>query len=245
MNVKDIVDIQLGIDFNCSASQVRSEKNIFTEYKKLPQRRMFKDEEEMFLKIACIHGKLLVTGKPQIIARFKNEYEKCDGAWFFEQPNFRKMDKILNEFGYQIRDAHPFFIACDITPNPKSPYNILWYRDDEIEQFRGDKRFDEAFAFDKDAPDKIGVCLTHNGHILGMAGASQDSDLMWQIGINVTDYGKGLKVGTTLVTLLKNELLKNNIAPFYGTAMSHIRSQQVAVRSGFIPMWAEMSTKKL
>lgn len=67
MDIKEIVDRQLGIDFNCSIDDVKNQRNIFTEYKRLPQRRMFKDEEEMFLKIACVHGKLLISGKPEII----------------------------------------------------------------------------------------------------------------------------------------------------------------------------------
>lgn len=245
MNIKEIVDKQLSIDFNCSLEEIQSTKNIFTEYEKKTQRRKFKDTEEMFLKVACFHGKLLVTGKLQIIEWFKSEYEKFDGAWFSEYSNLRKIDLKLNEFGYQISEVHPFYIATDITPISKFSYKIVWYFDSDIEKFRGDKRFEEAFAFDKDAPDKIGVSLLYNEKILGMAGASKDSDLMWQIGINVTESGRGLNVGTILVTLLKNKLLQNNIVPFYGTAMSHIRSQQVAQRSGFIPMWTELSTNNL
>lgn len=245
MKVIEIVDKQLSIDFNCSLNDIKSSKNIFTEYKKMPQRRKFKDSEEMFLKVACCHGKLLVSAKTSILEWFKSEYKEYNGAWFSEYSNVRKIDSKLHEFGYQISEIHPFFIATDITIVPKMPYEIRWYYDNEIENFRGDKRFEEAFAFDTDAPDKIGVSLVYNEKILGMAGASKDSDLMWQIGINVTEDGQGLHVGTILVSLLKNKLLQNGIVPFYGTAMSHIRSLQVAQRAGFIPMWTELSTKKV
>ena len=41
-----------------------------------------------------------------------------------------------------------------------------------------------------------------------MAGASGDSPTMWQIGINVAPGEEGAGIGTMLVTLLKNEILR-------------------------------------
>ena len=81
--------------------------------------------------------------------------------------------------------------------------------------------------------------------ILGMAGASCDSDTMWQIGINVEDIERGNGIGTMLVALLKNEVLKRGKLPYYGTAMSHVASQRVALSAGFVPAWVELCTSKL
>ena len=71
-----------------------------------------------------------------------------------------------------------------------------------------------------------------------MAGASADSDTMWQIGINVEPGARRRGLATVLVSLLKDEILDRGILPYYGTAMSHIGSLRVAVGSGFIPAWA-------
>ena len=51
-------------------------------------------------------------------------------------------------------------------------------------------------------------------------------------------------VGSLLVGLLKNELLDRGILPFYGTSMSHIVSQKVALNAGFSPAWAELYCEK-
>lgn len=40
-----------------------------------------------------------------------------------------------------------------------------------------------------------------------MAGATSDSDMMWQIGINVMQGAEGLGIGSMLVEILKNEIL--------------------------------------
>ena len=49
-----------------------------------------------------------------------------------------------------------------------------------------------------------------------MAGASMDSPVMWQIGINVDSDTRAKGIGKMLVTLLKNEILGMNRLPYYG-----------------------------
>ena len=89
------------------------------------------------------------------------------------------------------------------------------------------------------------MAAVREGEILGMAGASADSPDMWQIGINVDTNARGCGIGTILVTLLKNEILKRGKLPYYGTAFSHLASQRVALSSGFEPMWAELITSQV
>ena len=80
---------------------------------------------------------------------------------------------------------------------------------------------------------------------MGMAGASCDSPAMWQIGIDVERNMRHHGVGKLLVSMLKSEIIRKGILPFYGTGMSHIGSQKVALGAGFIPAWAELITSKL
>ena len=119
-------------------------------------------------------------------------------------------------------------------------YEIKKYVGDEINQFRGDNRFDEAFLFADIPKDEIGIAAMKDGKMLGMAGATSDSDRMWQIGINVMAEAEGLGIGSMLVEILKNEILDLGRIPFYGTAVSHIVSQRVALHAGFYPAWAEL-----
>ena len=107
-------------------------------------------------------------------------------------------------------------------------------------QFKKDDRFEEAFAFDKNHPDVLAVAAFDGDNIMGIAGASADSKTMWQIGIDVLHEYRGRGIGTNLVTLLKNEILKRGKIPFYGTVESHIHSQNIAVNAGFFPAWAEL-----
>lgn len=236
---------QLAVDYCCSEADVSDGLNHFSRHSFLPGRRRFSEGKECFLKIAVINGKLLFTGAEGIVGWCRQRFEGDGGEWFFEAENLRSLDRRLCEDGYKIEMVHPFFIADTPSAVEAGAYELRWYGGDEIEQFRGDGRFNEAYAFCPDAPDVLGVAALQGGAILGMAGASCDSPLMWQIGINVEPAARRSGIGTLLVSLLKNEVLRRGKLPYYGTSMSHIASQRVALGAGFVPAWVELVTSKL
>ncbi|QAT60359.1 hypothetical protein EQM13_01615 [Acidilutibacter cellobiosedens] len=72
---------------------------------------------------------------------------------------------------------------------------------------------------------------------LAIAGASADSNLMWQIGIDVLPQFRNKGLVTSLVSNLAIMIMERGTIPYYGTASSNIASQSVAYRSGFTPTW--------
>ena len=146
----------------------------------------------------------------------------------------------LSKFGCHIGQAHPFYISTEKTEVDTKGYEIKRYVGEELEQFRGDDRFGEAFIFDDMPKDEIGIGAYKDGKILGMVGATSDSDRMGQIGFNVMPDAEGLGIGSMLVAIIKNEILSRGKLPLYGTSMSHIASQRVALAAGFVPAWAEL-----
>ena len=80
---------------------------------------------------------------------------------------------------------------------------------------------------------------------MGMAGASEDSKTLYQIGIDVLPGYRGKGIGTNLVVILKQELLRRGKVPFYGTSVSHMGSRNIAINAGFFPAWVELYSKKI
>ncbi len=237
--MNDILTRQLAIDFCTDVDSVLSKENIFTEYKRIEGRRIFQ-ERECFLKVAVVNGEILASGKKNIIEWVRDKYKNRNGAWFMDMECLHELEEGLSNFGCRIEQAHPFYIATNQLEVDIKNYDIRLFVGEELEQFRGDERFGEAFIFDVLPKDEIGVGAYKNGKILGMAGATSDSDMMWQIGINVMPEAEGLGIGTMLVSIIKNEILSRGKLPFYGTSMSHIASQRVALSAGFTPAWAEL-----
>lgn len=239
--MNDILCRQLSLDYCCREEDVKDKEHHFTKFSFLEGRRRFREEKDCFLKITIVNGKILASGNASIIEWCEEEFGEARGEWFFEPDTLRKIDYKLQESGYKIGMLHPFYISEAVSDVDPGEYEIRWFEGEGIEQFRGDGRFKEAYSFCEEAPDVLGIGAYKNGEILGMAGASADSPLMWQIGINVMPQAEGLGIAKMLVQLLKNEIIKRGILPFYGTAISHLASQSVALGSGFHPAWIELA----
>lgn len=231
---------QLALDYCCTPADILDQGNHFTEYRSLEGRRRFEDQDNCALKITAVNRKLIFTGKKEIIELCREKYETCPGVWFMDVGNFRELDHILKPYGCQLKTAHPFFLPETESVAKETGFEIRTYDRGEILQFAGDNRFDEAFCFDEKSPDMLGVAAISDGKIIGMAGASADSPLFWQIGINVEKEAECRHIASTLVTILKEEIEKLGKVPYYGTSMSNLASQRAAVNAGFRVAWVEL-----
>ena len=100
-----------------------------------------------------------------------------------------------------------------------------------------------ALCADRKHLDVLGVGAYDNGKLIGLAGCSADCDDMWQIGVDVLSEYRRKGIASAITSRLAVEILSRGKIPFYCTAWSNIRSVRNAVKSGFIPAWAEMTIK--
>ena len=116
------------------------------------------------MKVIVVNEKLIFTGKKEIVNICKEKYETCFGVWFMDVARFRELDTILKPYGYQLKTAHPFFLpeksenrrsdgqksACQdaLSGKENRAFEIKKYNHDEIQQFKGNEQFNEAFCFD-------------------------------------------------------------------------------------------------
>jgi RimJ/RimL family protein N-acetyltransferase len=88
--------------------------------------------------------------------------------------------------------------------------NLKRFENEELHQFYETKMFPNALCtkYNPKRPDILAVAAYDEDKIIGMAGCSDDTPLLWQIGFDVNENYCGKGIGTYLVTLLKNELEK-------------------------------------
>ncbi len=236
----DLLLRQLAADFCVTPAEVLDDSHHFTVFEPRPDRRQYMEITPCILKIAVVNGKLLFTGRADVIARCRELYADANAPWFMEAPNLAALNRELSAFGAQIRHARPFFTTDKPAPVDTSDFTIRRYTPETIARFQGDERFGEAYGFCETAPDMLGVSAEKDGVILGMAGASADSPTLWQIGINVQPEARGQGVASMLVKLLAADVLAAGKLPYYGTSISHLESQRVALNAGFRPAWFEL-----
>lgn len=81
------------------------------------------------------------------------------------------------------------------------------------------------------------------GKLIGLAACSADCDSMWQIGIDVLPEYRQQGIASALTSSLAIEILERGKVPFYCAAWSNIKSVRNAIKSGFRPVWVEMTAK--
>lgn len=137
--------------------------------------------------------------------------------------------------------------------------------EEQIERFRGDKRYSNALGFsvtrpdvlvlaaypvDEDAPEAsdaavAGESTPVHADPIAMVGLSDDSPIMRQIGIDVLPAWRGAGIASVLVRDAARLTLAEGYLPFYGTSPSHMLSQRVAMNAGLVPTWWEYVSTSL
>lgn len=240
-DILEIAKLQLALDYNCEVADFNKKENTIVENKLNNGRRIY-DSDGCFFKAVCFCGTVIISAAPEIMPWCREKLAKSSSAWFFEYLNLREIDRKLQEFGHEIVDTHHYYLPSLAVTDVKPLMNIKWYEQKDILQFKDNNRFREALIFDNSCPDMLAVAALDGDKIVGMAGTSADSKDLWQMGVDVLPEYRGRGTGTSLVTLLKNEVLKRGKVPFYGTVESHIYSQNIAVNAGFFPAWAEVKS---
>jgi len=139
--------------------------------------------------------------------------------------------------------GHSLYYIPDCNRLKKLPmpdgFNFYIKEGKEIHDLYKISGFENAIQYDINhpRPDVIVIYAMYDNEIVAMAGASVDSNLMWQIGIDVLLRFRNKGLATSLVSNLATMIMERGIVPYYGTASSNIASQSVAYKSGFTPTW--------
>jgi GNAT superfamily N-acetyltransferase len=136
--------------------------------------------------------------------------------------------------------------ACDddsFRPGP-TPVGITLtlHQGDDIRELYRYRGFDNALEYDHASPrpDMLAVVAWQGQRLVGIAGASADSDDLWQVGVDVATAARGTGIGRALVGTLTEAVLMAGKVPYYSTAVANLRSIAIAYRLGYWLAWSEV-----
>lgn len=236
---------QLALDFACSPEDFRKKENTVIRSKLLTERRRFRKDPDFF-RIACFGNGAVAAVDSRIYDFTKELLDKINGIELFDAKAIYLINKELEKHGKAIGSFNQYYL-------PNTPYQYPFpdntgfctviVEEEDMPSLYHDKRFSNALMYEKKngRHDVLAVCAMNGNNIIGIAGASDDSDRMWQIGVDVLPEYREKGTASVLVSMLTREVFMRGAIPYYGTWWSNIASRNVARRCGYYPAWVEMT----
>ncbi len=118
--------------------------------------------------------------------------------------------------------------------------------EETIRELYKNNRFSNALGhqYNPRRPTLLACSAKCDGVIAGLAGASADTDSMWQIGIDTLPEYRNRSIGKALVSRLTQAVFNVGKLPYYSTGTTNIPSRRIAISLGYRPAWVEIYSRE-
>ncbi len=230
---------QLSLEYNCCPEDFDREETVITIPKANPGRRPYSPEPRFF-SMATLGGNAVISAEACLHPWLEQWVSGRQGIWLFEEHNLFALEEELGNHGQTLWQSHHMYLPRTEIPTPQIDFAVRWYGQEEILSLPDKESFPNALGLEPARPDMLAVAALENDKIIGLAGCSADTPEWWQIGIDVLPGHRSAGIGSKLVLLLKNEILRRGAIPIYGSSTSNLHSQRIAAACGFYPAWIEI-----
>lgn len=218
---------QLALDLNCDPADFDREEITVTKAVDLIGRRPFSRKDRSFDMVSFGAG-TVVSVSEEILAQVRAALEG------------KKRDELFS-LAF-LRSLGHYFLP-DMSRKGAIPLppglTLEWIPAQGMEELYATKGFPNALGYDlaSPRPDVLAAVAKSGTETVGIAGASADCAMLWQVGIDVVPKWRGKGIGAALVSQLTVAVLQKGKIPYYGTSSSNIASQKTAIRAGYEPGW--------
>lgn len=224
-DILSIARAQLAVDLNGSPEDFEKDGFVFREARENPGRRPFPREIQHFEMLTMGRG-VVVSATPDILPHLQKELEGKTRDEAFSMPFV---------YGQGL-----YYLPGTLQSTPlHEDFTLEWVERTDIPKLYVLEGFRYAIQYDENhpRPDALALTAKLGDRVVGIAGASEDCERMWQIGLDVLEGYRGHGLAAALTSRLAVEILRREKVPYYGTSSCNIASQCVAQRVGFRPAW--------
>jgi hypothetical protein len=231
---------QLSYDLNCSKYDFFSGQNTVTESILHPGRRRFSDTPDIF-RMATMGGGNVISCAPELKPTFKKIADTF-GDEIFSPPAMSMIAEELRKFGV-MPSLSQAFLPKKNAPKPTPTddfYELRVFDGETVKKLYAYPGFENALCRKTGKRrDVMAVCAFYENELIAVAGASNDSDIFWQIGVDVDRRFRNNGIAKTLVSILTEEIEDLKKIPYYSVSPSNIPSLNTAMACGYYPAIAE------
>ena len=196
------------------------------------------------LELASYGSNIVASCSPELVGIAERYIARPDFYHCFETPALHELGDGLSRFGARVKYMAEYFLPDtaklgEALERSRCPYETRLLTQPDFEPLYLPE-WSNALCKERSQLDMLGIAAYDRDRMVGFAACSADCEDMWQIGIDVLPAYRRRGLGSALTALLAREVERRGALPFYGTSMSHIASQRVALRAGFVPAWTEL-----
>lgn len=240
--INEIARKQSAEDIGAKAEDFLQKENVFTPFALGANARKYLKSD---IKANLVsYGNNIVAATTSENAKIIGEYlGKFEWYHCFETPNLHFLSERLAPLGQKVCFMAEYFLPDLNKLKPLScDFEIrLLEKADFAHLYKSE--WSNALCESRKELDVLCAGAYDGGRLVGLAGASSDCDAMWQIGEDVLPSFRGRGIAVALVSTLALEVLRRGKVPFYCCAWSNLPSARTAIKSGFVPSWAELTIK--
>lgn len=238
----EVAAVQLAQDLGCQPRDFFKRENTIV-ISRLSQGRRNLMTERDFFRMATFGNGVVISAASEmycfataLMEQYKNPIEVFDAKGIYViNSELQKYGKAMGQFHQYYLPISPYIYADD------EETDLKVYEGEKIQQLYGNANFQNALLYRTEGvrKDVLGVGAYLGDTLVGVAGASDDSERFWQIGIDVLPEYRNKGIATLLVSRITKEILRHGAIPYYGTWWSNIASMKVAYRCNYYPAWSE------
>lgn len=185
-------------------------------------------EEAPFIKLVAMGRGVVVSASPELLPMVREWTHGKSRDEAFELPLV---------FGQTIHFV-PDGKAFGQKPLPGG-YTYELLEGEGIKRLAGLAGFPNSLVFDQAGGTGTGMVFfaMRDGDVAGLAGAGQEAEGLWEMGVDVRPAHRNNGLASALVSRLAGEILGKGGVPFYSASVTNLGSQSVAHRCGLMPCW--------
>lgn len=233
---------QSAIDLNCVPEDFFRMHSVVVRSVPHPQARRYL-ELPFFCNLVFYGGNIVASVLPEAEPAVRAYLSRFAPEHCFETPNLHVLADALRPMGMRPCFMAEYFLP-DVAALRQTPcaYELRLLTPPDFAAYYTPE-WSNALCAKRCNLDVLAVGAFDGGTLVGLAGCSADCDTMWQIGVDVLPAYRRQGIACALTSRLALEILARGKAPFYCAAWSNLASVRNAIRSGFLPAWAELTVK--
>lgn len=214
-----------------------------------PLMRRYPRRDPAFAAVSLGTG-AVIAASASLLSRVEEVFRNADRDQVFEPSRLSAINALLEGHGLVVYGPYFRLLCCpDTFRDTIAPpgFRIVIEEDptdERLEQLQPE-RWPHAISPRRGARLRTNRALAtveHTGEVVGVATMSDDTERLWQIGIDVASSFRGRGLGAALTAALARHALERNTFPWYGVAPANLPSINTALSAGFRLAWVEAFT---